>query len=162
MHINYLMLIPWLLPIAVLILFSLFPPVGKSRIQYAPGNTYKYPVLLQVIVLAIFFSFLFGFVDDIVRKGWDWFVALPCFVYVLAHLIRMANYKVILGDHGLSWGAFWRKEVGYESIHSAELKTTRLGSTNLVVKYANKRRVTLSGGLQDFDDLARKLAQKVK
>lgn len=163
---NYSVLIPLLMPITVAIVLPILSSLGKRSEQEVAGNVCGYSLGLQVFIWIGAFLFALmplGFeAFGVTLKFWDLVATLMFVVILVVGAIYTKKYNVVLGGESFFYGAFLQREVKYDRIRSAERKTSGRGSVFLVVKYEDKGRLAFSGSLQDFDDLVKKVKQKIR
>jgi len=162
---NYSVLIPLLVPLTVAIILPLLSSIGRRGKEDVVRNVYRYSVGIQIFLwVGAFLVALLPFAFEafgVTPKVWQWWAIFAMVVFVVFCGAYTHRYVLELRESHLSFGAFWRRNIDYKDIRSSEIRTSGRGSVFLIVKYADKGRVAISGDLQDFDDLVKRLHQRV-
>lgn len=163
---NYSVLIPLLIPVTIAIVLPILASIGRRNGKDVAGNVYRYSIGIQVFIWigALLFSLMpiVFWVYGVTPKALELVINSVFVIFLIFCGIYIHRYVVELGENDLSIGAFGRRNVSYKDIRSAETQTSGRGTVFLVVKYGEKGRTSISGSLQDFNDLVKKLRQKIR
>jgi hypothetical protein len=163
---NYVVLVPLLVPLTVAIVVPVLASIGKRTMEDVEEDVFRYSIGLRIFIWfgAILFSIMpFVFwIFGVRPKILDSTINSLIVIFLIFCGLYLRKYSVALGECQLSVGAFWRRNVMYKDIRSAETQTSGRGGAFLIVKYGDAKRISISASLQDFQDLVQKLNQKIK
>ena len=163
---NYSVLIPLLIPITVAIILPVLASFGRRTKEDVAGDVFRYSIGIQVFLWIGAFLFalmpivfwFFGVMPKVLELA----VNSVFVIFLIFCGIYIHRYVVQLGEDCISIGALGRRNIFYKEIRSAETQTSGRGTVFLVVKYGEKGRISISGDLQDFNDLVKKVKQKIR